>query len=289
MVHLSDLHFGASARLERRTIALAEALHRANVDHVVVTGDVTEHGRQSEFERFLAVFDRFARSGRLTVVPGNHDRLGDDVADWAMGGRRVHVRRAPGLHLVSCDSTRPAASFAFVAHGTLAPQTIDAIVDATADAEPDALVCVLLHHHVLPRRHECVFEALGSAVGLPFAGALPLGPLLLQRLRGRADLLLHGHRHRPFAHWLPGARPLGLFNAGCSPALAAARRFDHARGRLVVQPRWFALHDAAVATLPQQPVLSHAQSPGGPLTTSPACATSQVKCVSLAPQSTMTS
>jgi predicted phosphodiesterase len=285
LVHLSDLHFGASPRLERRTVALVDALHRARVDHVVVTGDVTEHGRRSEFERFLAVFDGFAHRGQLTVVPGNHDRLGDDVGDLAMAGERVQVRRAPGLHLVLCDSTRPGPGFAFVAHGSLVHETIDAIERAAATAASDALVAVLLHHHVLPRRHESVLEAVGSALGLPFAGALPLGAALLQRLRGRCDLVLHGHRHRPFAQWLPGARPLGLFNAGCSPALAAARRFVHARGRLLATPAWLGPR-AASAAAAQHPDLSQAQPLPPSLTISPACGTAQVRCVSLSPQST---
>jgi len=255
LVHLSDLHFGRNARLERRCAALVEAIVEADVDHCVVTGDVTEHGLVSEFERFLHVFAPLAERGRLAVVPGNHDRLGDDAAELAMAGRRVTTMRRPGLHLVLCDSTRADNSrFAFVAHGSLDEDDLVRIDAAVDEADDDALVVVLLHHHVLHVPHESRLEALASAIGLPFGDALARGPELLERLSGRCDLVLHGHRHVPWQTRIAadGARPLWVGNAGCSPALGRARVFRHARGRVVGEPRWLVrdqLRAAAAAWL----------------------------------------
>lgn len=238
LVHLSDLHFGAGRRLEQRCASLALRLARERIDVAIVTGDVTEHGTLAELERFMAVFTDLGASQRLVVVPGNHDRLGDDVAELIMGGERVRIERRPGLHLVLVDSTRRNPGWAFVAHGELTAADLDAIDAAIDDAEPDALVVVLMHHHPLPLPHESRLEAIGAALGLPFGDALAAGGELVARIRGRCDLLLHGHRHRPLAHRLPGERPLIVHNAGCSPALEAAARFDHARGRLLCGPRW---------------------------------------------------
>jgi hypothetical protein len=52
--------------------------------------------------------------------------------------------------------------------------------------------------------------------------------------------VLHGHRHVPRAHTLfaSDARPLGLYNAGCSPALGRFRVFAHAAGKLLGAPGW---------------------------------------------------
>ncbi len=238
VVHLSDLHFGAGRRLEQRATELVRRLVDASVDHVVVTGDVTERGELGELERFLGVFEPLARTRRLTVVPGNHDRLGDDVAELVMGGRRVVVERKAGLHLVLVDSTRPNPGWAFVAHGELTQADLGEIDRAVELAEPDALVVVLLHHHPLPLPHESRLEALGGALGLPFGEPLASGAELLARLAGRCDLVLHGHRHRPHQHVVGGARPLHVYNAGCSPALGRARLFVHHRGRLLDAPRW---------------------------------------------------
>ena len=239
LVHLSDLHFGAGSRLEARTAALVDDLVAREVDHVVVTGDITEHGRHAEFERFCRVFEPLALTRRLTVIPGNHDRLGDDVAELTMGGERVRVEKRDGLHLVLVDSTRPNPAFAFVAHGQLGDADLAAIDAALASPDPDSLVCILLHHHPTALPHESWIEALGERVGLPFGRPLERGAELLHCAAGRADLVLHGHRHRPRGAWLPGARPLGVFNAGCSPALGHGREFVHRDGAIVGGPsRW---------------------------------------------------
>jgi metallophosphoesterase superfamily enzyme len=47
---------------------------------VLVTGDVTHRGRLREWAAFEKAFEPLIESGRLTAVPGNHDRLGDDMA-----------------------------------------------------------------------------------------------------------------------------------------------------------------------------------------------------------------
>jgi 3',5'-cyclic AMP phosphodiesterase CpdA len=234
LVHLSDLHFGATRRVEDATALLVDTIIRRDADHVVVTGDITEHGREDELARFCKMFEPLARSGRLTIVPGNHDRLGDDVGAIMMGGDRVRVERKPGLHLVLVDTTRPNPGFAFIAHGHLGDDDIVAIEAAIEDAEPNALVCVLMHHHLMALPTDSWFEGVGEVVGLPFAQHLARGPGLLQRLLGRVDLVLHGHRHMPRGVWIRGARrPLGVFNAGCSPTLGSFREFRHRDGRVV--------------------------------------------------------
>ena len=53
-------------------------------------------------------------------------------------------------------------------------------------------------------------------MGWRFTHELERGRELLARIRGRCDLVLHGHRHVPSAHTLFAGepRPLGLYNAG---------------------------------------------------------------------------
>src|SRR5260221_10919123 len=104
LAHASDLHFGLSRAAERTATALCHAFLDAHVDHVVVTGDVTHRGRAAEWERFRAAFAPLSQAGRLTVIPGNHDRLGDDVAR-AMMSARVGVEARDGVHIVKLDST----------------------------------------------------------------------------------------------------------------------------------------------------------------------------------------
>jgi hypothetical protein len=106
---------------------------------------------------------------------------------------------------------------------------------------------VTLHHHPLPLPEETLPELLATRVGLPYATELRHGHALLTRLRGRCDLVLHGHRHVPRAAtlWPRDERPLGLYNAGCSPALGRFRIFAHAAGRLLGAPGWLDARDRA--------------------------------------------
>jgi 3',5'-cyclic AMP phosphodiesterase CpdA len=250
LAHLSDLHFGAGERAAESAAALCRTLASARVDHVVVTGDVTHRGRYDELAEFEDAFAEL--DGRLTVVPGNHDRLGDDAASELMSGGRVQVDARGGLHVVRVDSTGPHNRYVFAGHGELTLEDLHAI-DEALEAPADALVVVILHHHPLPLPEEEPLEKIASFVGLPFAAELDRGRTLLERLRGRADLVLHGHRHVPAAHTLYATeeRPLRVFNAGSSTELGRARLFAHAGGRLVAPPAWLLgeqrLHRAASA------------------------------------------
>jgi predicted phosphodiesterase len=255
LVHLSDLHFGAGRRIEQRCAALVGQLAAERIDHVLVTGDVTEHGTVAELERFMEVFAALGDTRRLVVVPGNHDRLGDDVAELMTAGRRVWVERRPGLHLVLVDSTRRNPGWAFVAHGELTSNDLDAIDVAVDDAERGAMVVVAMHHHPLPMPHESRLEAIGAALGLPFGDSLAAGAELVTRLRGRCDLLLHGHRHRPHARRIAGPRPLLIHNAGCSPGLGAGARFELTRTAVHAGPRWIGDVPSRSAAMPR-PILA---------------------------------
>jgi 3',5'-cyclic AMP phosphodiesterase CpdA len=245
LAHLSDLHLGRSDDHDASVAVLVDALEA--VDHVVVSGDVTHRGRRDEHARFERLFGPFAAAGRLTVVPGNHDRLGDDLGARLHKGPRVQIVDLPDMHIVRVDSTGPHNRFLLAGHGHLDEAVLDDISAAVAAAPAGRLVVVTLHHHPLPLPEETLPELLATRVGLPYATELRLGHALLLRLRGRCDLVLHGHRHVPRAAalWPRDARPLGLYNAGCSPALGRFRIFAHAAGRLLGVPGWLDARDRA--------------------------------------------
>jgi Icc protein len=251
LAHLSDLHIGAGRKTEERAVALSQLLMATNVDHVVVTGDITNRGRREELERFRRIFAPWISEGKLTAVPGNHDCLGDGIDAEIMCGPRVVVKQSPGLYMVLVNSTGPHNRSLVKGHGMLTPADIDDVA-RTLDAAPeDALVVVLLHHHVLPLPGENVIERLFSWVGWPFADELDAGAALLQALAGRCDLILHGHRHQPVTLSLheDRARPLKVCNAGSSTALGGVRVFTHRAGRVVGMPGWLFVGGGPDATL----------------------------------------
>jgi 3',5'-cyclic-AMP phosphodiesterase len=240
LAHISDLHFGLSPETERMAVALCRTLLGARIDHVIVTGDVTHRGRRAELERFRQVFHPLLRTGRMTVVPGNHDRLGEDLTSEISNGLRVSQTTVEGLRIVRVDSTAPHNRSWLSSNGHISEQEVDQIVDLIEDRR-DALTVVAMHHHPLPLPEDSLTERLVTRLGSANGTELIHGPELVRRLCGRCDLLLHGHRHVPRDVTLCGnelPRPLRVLNAGSSTELGLLRVFTHARGRLVSDPYW---------------------------------------------------
>jgi 3',5'-cyclic-AMP phosphodiesterase len=225
LAHLSDLHLGASKANERAARAIVETLVAQPSLHVAVTGDLTDRGRASEFALFREVFSPLAREGRLTVVPGNHDRMGDGVASLLSRGRRVWTRAAAGLYLICVDSTAPHNRVRWQSHGALCSRVLGEVGAALENAPSSARVAVLLHHHPIPLPEETAAERFAKAAGWPFTAELHLGQRLLELCLGRADLVLHGHRHLPrhFSARAQNGRRLEVLNAGSSTELRAWR------------------------------------------------------------------
>jgi predicted phosphodiesterase len=239
LAHLSDLHMGRSAEDDAQAEQLARALVEIGIDHVLVTGDVTNKGRLREWERFRETFAELLDGGRVTVVPGNHDRLGDDLGDTIMPGARVQSEIVSGLHIIRVNSTGDHNRSWIAGHGLLLPEDIDAVDEALEATPRDHLAVIALHHHVVPLPEEHAAERLSFFLGWPFTAELPRGRELLDRVRGRCGLVLHGHRHVPRGVRLQeGMHTVQIFNAGSSTILGGARIFEHAGGVLVGSPWW---------------------------------------------------
>jgi len=239
--HISDLHIGAGAEVEQVAARLSRMLfHSSEVDHVILTGDVTHTGRRDELRRFREIFRPLLASDRLLVVPGNHDRLNDDVSTELMPGPRVQAVRRGGLYFVRINSTGAHNRRWLDGHGELTLADLED-VDRALDQAPDGSFTVLmLHHHVSPLTEEDVVEWFSNRMRWPCARELPLGTELLRRVLGRCDLVLHGHRHVPGA-WMrypDHARPVWVYNAGSSTRLQRVRAFAVRDGKLLGDPHW---------------------------------------------------
>ncbi len=249
LAHVSDLHLGAGVHSAEMARAIADTLIATKVDHVVVTGDLTHRGRNSELEAYHDAFAPLIARGKVTVIPGNHDRLGDDVRERIMQGGRVQVDARAGLYIVRVDSTGLHNRSWLHGHGHLSAADVQAVDEALAAAPQDALCVVIVHHHPLPLREESLGERLSNWMGWPFTLELELGAGLCERIAGRCDLVLHGHRHVPSARQFGrGAhgRPLLVCNAGSSTQLGRVRLFAHRDGGLCLAPMWL---DVAADTM----------------------------------------
>jgi 3',5'-cyclic AMP phosphodiesterase CpdA len=199
---------------------------REEVDHLIVTGDLTMSGEPTEFQRVAELLAPFAREGRLTVLPGNHDVWTEEAASTfrflrvvghdGRGARRPHavyplaVELSPEVTLLALDSARygdpPEESPGWLGSDQLARARELA---RAAEKEGRAVVLALHHHLVIPP------ERVASDAKLARMPLYDADKLVRFVAEVPVAAVLHGHRHTAFRVQLPGpARPTPVICAG---------------------------------------------------------------------------
>ena len=229
IAHLSDLHLlsleGAvpnrlfnkrftgwlNLRFHRKSVhkpfaakAVAKAIRALGVDHVVITGDVTNLALEVEFElvREFVENELGLSPNEVSMVPGNHDTytqgafrskrfqryfepwMSSDLPD--LGGPFPFVRLRGPVALIGLSTALPRPPL--VAAGALRSRQLESLSAVLSHPEVRSRTPVLLQHHPI---HNPKTLAKTLVEGLHDADAQ--GTLLRQVKRG---LLLHGHLHR---------------------------------------------------------------------------------------------
>lgn len=237
--HISDLHIserkryprnGFTAReCDRYAVRLAKgllgALREAQVEHLVVTGDLTFSGEPSEFERAADLLAPWAAADKLTVVPGNHDVWTYEAAARARFLRSIGpngkgmkkpaevypylVELSPEVVLIALDSARQGEN-PYETPGRLGPGQIQATRELVRQQSKEGKAVLLaLHHHLVLPPDRVASDA--CVARMPLADADQVIRLVAEL---PISAVLHGHRHTAFRLDLPGV-------ARVSPVLCA--------------------------------------------------------------------
>ncbi len=119
LAHLSDLHLTGAAEEEALARSVFRSLRDYDVDHVVVTGDLSEHGERSAFRMFDNARRKFGYGPRRsTVLIGNHDIRRRRAFASRFGGGAVTIRELDhgDLCLIGLDSAQVVTGFPSGAH-----------------------------------------------------------------------------------------------------------------------------------------------------------------------------
>jgi 3',5'-cyclic AMP phosphodiesterase CpdA len=186
IVHISDIHFG---RVDYATVKpLVCAAVEVAPDLVVVSGDLTQRARASQFREARAFLDGLP--GPQLVVPGNHDvPFYDVVSRFAMPLRNYRRFVSRDLEPSYADAEivvqgiNTARSLT-IKNGRINREQVEKVRRRFADA-PAGCVKILVTHHPLdlPRRFGGDELVGGAAEALPALAAAGV------------DVLLAGHYH----------------------------------------------------------------------------------------------
>ena len=187
LVHLSDLHFGRIAPAVLQP--LRRCLEEIAPDLVVVSGDLTQRARASQFRAARAYLDTLPQP--QLVVPGNHDVPLYNVAARFLAPLRNYRRIVTGDlepafvdEEVAVVGVNTARSFTFKG-GRINEEQV-AAVKARLCALPETVTKVLVTHHPfdVPEHQDEDGHLVGRA------------RMAMQQLAScGADLLLAGHLH----------------------------------------------------------------------------------------------
>lgn len=186
VIHLSDLHFG-TVDLALLT-PLVEAVSALNPDVVVVSGDVTQRARTSEFRDAQAFLARLPHP--QVVVPGNHGiPLHNIVHRWLrpLNKFRLHIESNPSPSFVDAEIAVIGVNTArsmVLKNGRINAEQLDSVRAMFARVDDPAIKIVVAHHpfDVAPLAH--ARKRVGGAE-LAMAAFAQCG----------VDVLIAGHFH----------------------------------------------------------------------------------------------
>ncbi len=226
ILHISDTHFGTEQpAVVQALLALAA---QQKPDLVVLSGDITQRARASEFEAARAFVAQLGAP--VLAIPGNHDiALFDLVARafypyrafaQAFGPDVQPVVSTPDLLVLGVKTTRRLRH----KHGQVSPQQVARVAGLLQTATAQQLRVVVVHQPIavadaaeqnnVLRGHAQAQQAWAAA---------------------GADLVMSGHIHLSYVLPLPGmARPVWAVQAGT----AISRRVRQGVPNSVNLVRW---------------------------------------------------
>ena len=207
IVQISDLHVGSQFLPEKFDV-LADEINGLKPDVVVVTGDLTNEGLVREYERCRKLLDRLD-TGRLITISGNHDYRNTGYLLFKKFFPFEAVNELDDdTVLVTVGTARPDRNEGEVGHRQ------NLWLERTMQEYADRIKIVAMHHHL---------------IAIPDTGSDQLtvvdaGDVLRTVLNTGVDVVLCGHKHRPWA-WNLGT--LTVLNAGTATSERTRGLFEN--------------------------------------------------------------
>ncbi len=194
IVQLSDIHVGSQFH-EEIFDKVVEEVNDLGPAAVLVTGDLTNEGLKKEYEKCKEKFAKF-EVDKIIAISGNHDyrNTGYLLFKKFFPFETVNVLD-DDVVLVTLGTARPDRDEGEVGYRQ------NLWLERTMKKYPKSAKIVAMHHHL---------------IGIPDSGTdrvtvIDAGDVLRTALSSKVDLVLCGHKHRP---WIWDFGNLSIVNAG---------------------------------------------------------------------------
>lgn len=194
IAHLSDIHCGPRLKGGKLQQAIDE-INSLGPDLVVVTGDVTEDGTMDQFQTAKRYLEQL-KCEKVVVGSGNHDsRTTGYLLFPKFFGQPSLTAEVGDVLLVMLNSSRPDRDVGELGYNQ------GLWMKGILDNNHDKFTIVALHHHLIPV----------PDTGMERNVVTDAGDLLWTLTSHDVDLVLCGHRHRP---WILKIGNLPIIHAG---------------------------------------------------------------------------
>lgn len=201
--------------------ALVADLEAQSIDHLAVTGDLTNISLPREFIAAREWLEQLGPSDRITVIPGNHDAYvqmpkAEGIGHWQSymtgdGEKTFHfpfVRRFGDIAIIALNSGIPTLPFS--AAGALSPGEVTELGTHLSRLGAEGCFRIVLIHHpplasLAPRRR----------------GLADVDALMRELVQEGAELVLYGHNHVQRTDWIDCFE--GTIPVVSAPSASAAR------------------------------------------------------------------
>jgi 3',5'-cyclic AMP phosphodiesterase CpdA len=180
IVQISDVHCGPMFLREKLRTAITE-INNMRPDIVLVTGDLTENGLISEFKLAQKELKRL-KADKIVYLSGNHDYRSTGYLLFKEYFPFKQVTETDEAVIVVVSSARPDRDDGEIGNRQ------NLWLERTLEKYKNKTRIVAIHHHIIP---------------VPDTGAdqitvVDAGDALRSLTKSKANLVLCGHRHRPW-------------------------------------------------------------------------------------------
>lgn len=206
IVQLSDLHVGSQFLPEKFGMLLSE-INAMEPDVIIVTGDLTNEGLLKEYEECKSLLSQLAAK-KIITISGNHDYRNTGYLLFKRYFPPQPINELGEVVLITVGTARPDRNEGEVGYRQ------NLWLEKTLQKYQDRVKIVAMHHHL---------------IAIPDTGSDQLtvvdaGDVLRTILKTNVDLVLCGHKHRP---WMWEFGGLTVLNAGTATSERVRGLFEN--------------------------------------------------------------